>query len=296
MRKEISCIILFFLLVTPFAGRGQRDTVIFTGVNGKLTAEDQADTRKEIFFQGPSKLEIITSRKMDRKWQVTQDELITQEKGNSFRITNKKDKKSTPLVRQFERNEDGSFHFRELSGKQIIREGRTSRMFPLILEGECREFYENGQLKSISQYAHNELIANLNWLENGDKYIDSVFYSVDEEPMLTGGNARLHQHVLQAFRNSGLDLTNVSGTLIVGFVVTETGELKGVRVMKSLNPKLNGIAMMAINSLYGKWKPAVLGGSPVRYFQLFPINFIVKESTFQYMEFNGSMIYYNTNW
>jgi protein TonB len=119
---------------------------------------------------------------------------------------------------------------------------------------------------------------------------------VEEEPRLTGGNTRLHQHVLQAFRNSGLDLTSVNGPLIVGFVVTETGELKGVRIMKSLNPKLNGIAMMAINSLYGKWSPATLGGSPVRYFQLFPINFIVKEATFQYMEFNGAMIYYNTNW
>jgi antitoxin component YwqK of YwqJK toxin-antitoxin module len=284
------------MLFVPIAGNGQQDTVVFTGVNGKLTTEEKADTRKEIFYQGPSKLEIVTCRKMDRKWQVTQDELITKEKGNTFTITNKREKKGTTVVRQYERREDGSFYFREYNGKQLIREGRTLMMFPIILVGECREYYESGQLKSISQYANNELIGNLNWLENGDKYIDSVFYSVDEEPMLTGGNTRLHQHVLQAFRNSGLDLTSVNGTLIVGFVVTETGELKGVRIMKSLNTKLNGIAMMAINSLYGKWKPATLGGSPVRYFQLFPINFIVKEATFQYMEFNGSMIYYNTNW
>jgi hypothetical protein len=66
--------------------------------------------------------------------------------------------------------------------------------------------------------------------------------------------------------------------------------------MKSLGEQINKIAVFALQTLIGKWTPASLHGKPVRYFQLYPINFIVKESTFQYMEFNGSMIYYNTNW
>jgi hypothetical protein len=199
-------------------------------------------------------------------------------------------------MRYYDRQQDDTYLFREYSKKNLIREGKTLRLFPIILDGECVEYYESGKLKSRSVYARNELVSNLNWLENGDKYIDSVFYSVDEEPLLTGGDAKIQQHVLQAFRNTGLDFSSVSGSMLLGFVVMETGEMKGVRVLKSLGEQINKTAVFALQTLVGKWTPASLHGKPVRYFQLYPINFIVKESTFQYMEFNGSMIYYNTNW
>ena len=287
-------IIVFLILYKP--GNCQRDTIIYTGVNGRLVKEDSADTRREILNQASSKIEIITSRKQGKKWQVTQKELITTEKENIFRIVNENEKKSTPVMRYYDRQQDDTYLFREYSKKNLIREGKTLRLFPIILDGECVEYYDNGKLKSRSVYARNELVSNLNWLENGDKYIDSVFYSVDEEPLLTGGDAKIQQHVLQAFRNTGLDFSSVSGSMLLGFVVMETGEMKGVRVLKSLGEQINKTAVFALQTLVGKWTPASLHGKPVRYFQLYPINFIVKESTFQYMEFNGSMIYYNTNW
>jgi hypothetical protein len=296
MKAIIQSIFFIVFLIMTKPGICQRDTIIYTGVNGRLTSEDSADTRKEILYQASSKIEIISSRKQEKKWQVTQKELITIEKENIFRVVNENEKKSTPVVRHYDRRQDGSFLFREYSNKNLIREGKTLQLFPIILDGECVEYYENGKLKSRSVYARNELVSNLNWLENGDKYIDSVFYSVDEEPLLTGGDAKIRQHVLQAFRNTGLNFSSVSGSLILGFVVMESGEIKGVRVMKSMGDQINKIAVFALQTLIGKWTPASLHGKPVRYFQLYPINFIVRESTFQYMEFNGSMIYYNTNW
>ena len=296
MKSNIRTVSFFVFLILAKPGICQCDTVIYTGINGRLTSEENADTRKTILYHASSKIEIITSRKQEKKWLVTQKEHITPEKENIFRIVNENEKKSTPVVRHYDKQQDGSYLFREYSNKNLIREGKTMQLFPIILDGECVEYYDNGKLKSRSVYASNELVSNLNWLENGDKYIDSVFYSVDEEPLLTGGDAKMRQHVLQAFRNTGLDFSSVSGSLILGFVVMESGEIKGVRVMKSMGEQINKIAVFALQTLIGKWTPASLQGKPVRYFQLYPINFILKESTFHYMEFNGAMIYYNTNW
>lgn len=296
MKRIIHLVFIIVLYTLPYPALSQQDTIIYTGVNGTLTTEDKADTRKEIHYQSTSRIEIITSKWMGKKWQITLEEQITREKENRYRIINKKDKKSDPVIRQYSRLEDGTYLFREYIGKSLIRSGRTMRMFPVILDGACEEYYKSGQLKSRSVYSHDELVGNQNWLENGETYIDTVFYSADVEPLLTGGDAKIQQHVLQTFKNTGLDFTSVSGRVVVGFVVMETGEIKGVRIMKSLSSQIDLIAIFAIQSLNGNWSPARLHGKPVRYFQLFPINFIVKESTFQYMEFNGSMIYYNTNW
>jgi hypothetical protein len=118
---------------------------------------------------------------------------------------------------------------------------------------------------------------------------------VDEEPMLSGGNFILHQHVRQVLKDSGLDFSSVSGNILLGFVIMETGEMAGIRVMQGLGSQINGIAINALKSLGGKWKPARLNGREVRYFQLFPINFISRETNFQYMEFDGSRIHYDIN-
>ena len=56
---------------------------------------------------------------------------------------------------------------------------------PLLFEGEVTEFYSNGNKKSISVYKNNELVWNKNWLENGEKYIDNIFYSVDKDLLFT---------------------------------------------------------------------------------------------------------------
>jgi hypothetical protein len=164
------------------------------------------------------------------------------------------------------------------------------------LNGEVTEYYDNGNLRSKSLYRNNELLTNENWLENGDRYIDSIFYSADEEPMLSGGNAKIHQHVRQVFNDTGLDFSSVSGNMLLGFVVMETGDIAGIRVIKGLSTQLNNIAVFALQTLDGKWKPARLNGKDVRYFQLFPINFIsAQENNFDYMEFDGTMIHYNKN-
>jgi hypothetical protein len=286
---------IFFLVLLTLAGRSlaQQDTVVYIGVNGRLTTEDKADTQKEILFRSPSRFEIRTSQKSGDKWEGTLLEMVKKTGRDTYHLQYKAEKKKKVLTRNYELQPDGAYLFSEYDGNRLMRSGRTLVRFPLILDGETVDYYENGQVKSRSVFRDNELVSNRNWLENGENYIDSIFFSVDEEPTLAGGNIKLHQHVLQAYKNTGLDFSSVTGNLLLGFVVMETGEIKGIRVLKSLSPQINGIAVSAIQTLDGIWKPARLNGKPVRYFQLFPINFIHKAAVFDYMRFDGYLIYFD---
>jgi len=294
--KIIFHIFLFtWILLSSTPGLCQKDTTVYFGVNGRLVQQDKAEIRKEIDFRSASQLEIRTSRNESGSWKKLYTEKISRAKTGVYLIKSKGAGVDRWLERKYEKQPEGTFLFAETIDGKLVRTGYSLKQFPLILNGEVKEYYRNGLIKSSSVFENNELLTNKNWLENGEPYIDSLFYSVDEEPTLFGGNTVIHHHIRQAFKASGLDFSAVTGTLLVGFVIMETGEIKGIRVMKNLNTRIDDLAVKALQTLNGDWKPALLNGNPVRYFMLFPINFISRETTFQYMEFDGFMIHYDKN-
>ncbi len=284
---------VLFLLLSAGSAFCQMDTVLYTGVNGRLTSPEKALVKKEIVVRSRRKVEVRVFGKEGNTWRKSFTELMSTGGDGIWEIRIRGIESREPYERKYDAPDKGIIHFTEFSGKQILREGFTLLQIPLILNGEVKEFYSDGTLRSRSLYRNNELVSNENWLKNGERTIDNLFYLVDEEPMLSGGNFKLHQHVRQAFIDSGLDLSAVSGTMMLGFIVMETGEIEGIRILKGLSPQLNEIALNALQSLGGKWKPARLNGRDVRYFQYFPINFISRESTFQYLEISGPVIHYN---
>jgi periplasmic protein TonB len=87
----------------------------------------------------------------------------------------------------------------------------------------------------------------------------------------------------------------MEGRLVVGFVVMENGNIKGLRIENGLGLEMNNLALTAFHTLKGEWQPARLNGENVRYYQLFPINFIYRDFDFDYLEMRGSMLYWEIN-
>ncbi|MDP2336389.1 MAG: hypothetical protein Q8N05_08065 [Bacteroidota bacterium] len=71
-------------------------------------------------------------------------------------------------------------------------------------------------------------------------------------------------------------------TLIVGFVVMENGKIEGIKILKGLGPNINSMVFESFLTLLGEWKPVKLNNQNVRYFQVFPINFIYKAQQFEF--------------
>lgn len=294
MKTKIKIILCLIVLIFAKPALCQHDTIIYTGINGRLTGPENSDIRKAVNYKSSSKIEIQTYRKTGKAWKKINTEQMTLVNSKSTLIRSKGKGVNGFMRRDYEKMANGSYKFSDYTENKLMKTGYSLLKIPVILNGEVTEYYDNGNLKSKSVYRNNELLVNKNWLENGDKYIDSIFYSVDDEPLLSGGNALIHQHVRQAFINTGLDFSSVSGSLLLGFVVMETGTIAGIRVIKGISTQVNNIAVFALETLDGKWKPAQLNGKAVRYFQLFPINFIrEEENKFDYMEFDGTMIHYN---
>jgi hypothetical protein len=175
---------------------------------------------------------------------------------------------------------------------QVIKKGTAKSVMPLLLQGQVTEFYPGGAKKSVSLYKNNQLISNENWREDGQKYIDNIFYSADVYPTYSLGNKVLNNHIMQCYKNSGLDISTISGSLKVGFVVMEDGSIDGIKILKGLGPKLNETACHAFATLKGQWTPAKLNNKTVRYFQVFPINFIFNEDRLEYAEIRDAVLHY----
>jgi antitoxin component YwqK of YwqJK toxin-antitoxin module len=284
-------LILSFLLVS-FVGSAKSEGVIYTGVNGKLVNEEEAIRKKELKSLTGKRMIVTTYTKSEDKWQKQYRERIRTVDTYVYRIRARGTGISETFIRRYEKVSEGLYRFTDFKDDIRIKTGYTQSLFPLIFHGEIVEYYENGQRRSVSIYDNNELVSNQNWLANGEEYINNIFYSVDVEPMFPGGMARMHQHVRQSFASSGLDITTLSGTILLGFVVMEDGSIGGVRVLNGISPGVNSIADKSLNTLEGKWTPARLNNKSVRFFQLFPINFIHQQNRFESVEFNGTMLHW----
>ena len=286
--------ILFFVL--PLLLSGQNDTTIYFGVIGKMNPVENPDLKKEIKYRGKNRVRINTEKAADDgSWTFLFTERITKKGPDIFRIKIKGQGFTERIVRRFKLQPEGLLRFTDHQNDQVKRTGYTRSKIPLVFHGEVVEYYANGNKKSVSVYENNELISNENWKENGEKYIDNIFYSVEREPRFLRGTKALHNHVLKTFRESKVDLSQMEGRLVVGFVVMENGDIKGLRIENGLGLEMNNLALMAFHTLKGEWQPARLNGENVRYYQLFPINFIYREFDFDYLEMRGSMLYWEIN-
>jgi hypothetical protein len=286
-------VILFMIL--PFFAAGQKNSVMYFGPNGKMEPGENQLIKKEIQHRSKRNVRIATYKMEEKGWKLLFSERIAVRNPRTHNIRIKGEFFRERITRSFEEQPGSVFKFTDRQGEAVKRTGYTLSKIPLIFHGEVTDFYSGGQIKSISVYENNELVSNQNWTEEGDEYINDVFYSVNREPQYKPGTARFHQHVLKTFRESNLDISQLEGRLVVGFVVMENGEIEGVRIEQGMGRELNDLALQAIYSLPGEWQPARLNGDDVRYYQLFPINFIYRQFDFDYLEMRGSMLYWSIN-
>lgn len=285
---------LFVFILLSFSVYSQKESVIYIGKNGKLTSLEHAEIMQKTRIKSASETIVQSRRLKDAKWEKIYSEKFRKVNDSTYQIkSNNNQGESETVDRIYYPLADGTFKFKDIHKNQVIRIGNSTTKIPLILHGQVTEFYQSGQKKSISEYRNNELVSNQNWYENGEKYIDNIFYSVDVEPSFVPGMKVMHQHILKSFKDAGIDISSISGSLIVGFVITENGRIDGLKIMKGLGPNINNVAVESFINLMGEWIPAKLNNQNVRYFQVFPINFIYKEQHFESAELRGNTLHWS---
>lgn len=280
-------------------------TVLYYGVNSK-PVDDAVDARlkKELIKKSDKRFIIITSvvsnntKKKNEGWLMTEKEKIRIEKNGTLYISKTgEDYLAKKIRREMIQRDSGLYEFSDLDAgantRKVIRTGFSSTFLPLHLEGTETAYYSNGNIKSISQFRNNQLISNQNWLQNGDKYIDSIFYSADREPVYQMGSDFFHKYLLQNLYNSNFDLAQIREVVEVAWVVMENGEMAGVISLSESDDPLNLFLVKCVADLPGKWQPATLDGKAVRYFISVPLNFQHRDISFQDVELSSGSLFYN---
>ena len=282
-----------FLFVTLLVPLGAQERFYY-GTNSKmLDNEDCAVLLKELVRKGESRYTLTTRYRSGGDWvflrrdrfRMKDDVMLIRSKGDGFF--------NTRIHRRFSSTRNGLHAFSDSGSAGLIREGSSSRLIPLHLEDTVKTWYDNGQLQSLSFYRDNQLQWNRNWLRDGSPYIDTIFYSADEEPEYQYGDKFFNNYILKSLEKSGYDFSQINDEVEIGWVIMEDGSLQGIRSVQGKIPKLNRYIMETIAGMPGNWKPATLEGKPVRYFMSIPFNFQSREATFQSVDFSSGMLHYD---
>jgi len=198
------------------------------------------------------------------------------------------------IYRMYESTGPTEYLFKESTVNNQIRSGSSSSYLPLHLEGLLTQYHPNGKIKSKSIYRDNQLVSNENWLSDGSKYIDSVFYSVDQEPEYQMGDEFFKSFLIKKLEQSKIDMTQIQDEVVLGWVVMTDGSLDGIITTKGKSRELNQILVNTIAELPGTWTTPMLDGSPVRYYMSIPLNFIQRNARFQEIDLSpGGVMHYN---
>jgi len=105
---------------------------------------------------------------------------------------------------------------------------------------------------------------------------DEVFFIVEDMPHFPGGNQALQEYLVSntQYPKKALKM-NISGKVIVRFLVDKQGNIKDVAIEKGVDSLLDQEAMRVVSNM-PKWKPGEQRGKPVEVTLSVPVEFKLK--------------------
>ncbi len=102
---------------------------------------------------------------------------------------------------------------------------------------------------------------------------NKVFDVVEQEPQFPGGEAALLKYVAEHIRYPAMaQENNIQGRVVIQFVVTKTGAVGEVKVVRGKDPDLDKEAVRVVKSL-PKFVPGKMNGHAVNVWYTLPIQF-----------------------
>jgi protein TonB len=105
----------------------------------------------------------------------------------------------------------------------------------------------------------------------------TVFTEVDELPVFTGGDKEILKFIATNTKYpEEAKKNNITGRVVVKFIVEKDGSVSGVEVLNSVDPLLDAEAVRVVGTLPKFEKPAKKDGKIVRVNYMLPITFALQ--------------------
>ncbi len=150
-------------------------------------------------------------------------------------------------------------------GKKIVK-GEATRLIPLNKHGKFTNYRSNGKIQFHQYYENNKYLKT----ESKIQELGKTYMIAEQMPEFPGGD-----DALNSFINKNLIYPKISkkkgvtGKVYVRFVVTKTGNVANIAVVKSLDEKLDLEAVKVV-AMLPKFKSGLEEGMPVNvYYSIF---------------------------
>lgn len=148
------------------------------------------------------------------------------------------------------------------------------------------------ETRYISYYSEQELTAEVSKLQynthnnsrvekEASSEPEKVYTAVEQMPQFPGGEGEVMKYISTHIKYPSMAMeNNIQGRVVVQFVVTKTGTIGEVKVIRGKDPDLDKEAIRVVKSL-PKFIPGKMNGEVVNVWYTLPINFKITESAIQ---------------
>jgi len=273
-------LIIFGLLFSNHLSFCQSDTIIYYNLlDSVLKDETNAVKYSSLTKKGKSNYKLFTYILDEKKWIKESCISIKRINENHFEFDNSSNVRFDVSERVIINHENGQFYIQDISSDgQIMQEGYSEMIFPLIKTGKWIRYSFDNYKISEDFYEKNKLIRNTRFTKEGKEDIHNVFYFAEEMPMY--GNTsfkdftKLFLTRLQYPRNAAEN--GIQGEIQIEFVIMEDGRMDGFQILKNANNILNVEAIKTLTTFNEKWAPGKINGKPVRVLYSLSVNFFLQ--------------------
>jgi periplasmic protein TonB len=129
------------------------------------------------------------------------------------------------------------------------------------LHGVFKSYYLDGSLKRWEEYDSGVRTYGTCYTQNGEEI---AFFEYEKLPEFPGGNDQLMLYIAKNFKYpSEARKKDISGRMLISFVVNEDGTISDVFPIKKVHPLLDDEAMRVVKSM-PQWIPGSQDGVPVK--------------------------------
>jgi TonB family C-terminal domain len=105
---------------------------------------------------------------------------------------------------------------------------------------------------------------------------EEILIGAEQMPQFPGGSTEMYKYIYDNLKYPVVDQEmGIQGKVTVRFVVTKTGDISGVELLKGISPTCDKEAMRVIKGM-PKWIPGKQNGTPVAVYFTIPITYKLK--------------------
>lgn len=141
------------------------------------------------------------------------------------------------------------------------------------LNGYLLLYWDNGKPKRIDNYEDNKLIQGKCFDSEGK---ETKYYNCEKMPEFSGGTNELMNYIAKEIKYpKKIKRKGIEGLVVVCFIVDKDGSISDVKIIKSVNNKLDKEAIRVVKKM-PKWEPGMQDGDAIRVQLNLPINYHLK--------------------